>query len=384
MSPRPQQGQRLAQRRFDRILIVKPSSLGDVVHALPVLAGLRERFPQARIDWLVAPSCAPLIENHPALTETVIFDRRLYGRIGRSWQATKAFIAFMRRLRERSYDLVIDLQGLFRSGFLTFATRAPVRLGFRPAREMASVFYTHHVAIGDADAHAADRNYLVANVLGFQDAPVRFDLALTDAERAEGKALLQKAGAVEGNPIVGVVPGTRWETKRWPPQRFALAIDRLANQTGAHCVLLGSPDERELCARIADLCETAVGNLAGHTKLRQMASVIAGCDVVLCHDSAPMHLAVALGRALVCIVGPTNPSRTGPYRRADDVCRIKVECSPCYLRHLHQCPHDHRCMRELTVEHVVERAATLLQAVRAGAPDRRQNMTSLEIKEISP
>ncbi len=366
----------LSQRRFDRILLVKPSSLGDVVHALPVLNGLRRRYPDAQVDWLIAPPYAPLIEHHPALSRTVIFDRRLYGRIGRSPQAALAFIAFLKDLRGRRYDLAIDLQGLFRSGFLTFASRAPVRVGFRRAREFAALFYTHYLEEHDTEAHAVDRNYLVAKLLGFEDVPIRFDLGVSDAERACGMALVREEAVCHGSVsrvrstadtavahVVGVVPGTRWETKRWAPQRFAQTIDCLADQRGARCILLGSPEERELCAEVADGCQAAVTNLAGRTGLRQMAAVIASCDAVLCHDSAPMHLAVALGKPVVCLVGPTNPSRTGPYGRADDVCRVELDCSPCYLRRLRQCPHDHRCMRELAVEDVVDRVIRCMMRV---------------------
>ena len=352
----------LSMRGFDRILLVKPSSLGDVIHALPVLSGLRVRYPDARIDWLVSPAFAPLIAHHPDLSEAVIFDRRFYAGIGRNWAATKAFGGFVRGLRQRRYDLVIDLQGLFRSGFLTFVTRAPVRIGFRRAREFARFFYTHYLYEIDANVHAVDRNYLVASLLGFEDVPIRFDLALTEDERRAGKALVRRTRGDEHAPIVGVIPGTRWETKQWAVEKFSQAIDLISQEGKAHCILLGSPDERGLCADIVSGCNAPVTNLAGRTNVRELAAAIASCDTILCHDSAPMHFAVALNKPLVCLIGPTNPARTGPYRRPEDVCRLDLDCSPCYFRRLAQCPHNHRCMRDLSVSLVVERVGNLLPA----------------------
>lgn len=351
----------LSTRTFERILLVKPSSLGDVVHALPVLHGLRVRYPTARIDWLIAPAFAPLIEGHPDLSEAVLFDRRHYGAIGRRWGATRGFLRFLRELRQRRYDLVIDLQGLFRSGFLARVTGAPVRLGFRNGREGSPFFYTDLIETPDSDAHAVDRNMRVAERLGFADARARFDLALTAAELDEAGRMLGEAGISPGPPLVAVFPGARWETKLWPVERFAAAVDRVV-QAGLAVVLLGGPDEAERCQEIERRCASLVVNLVGRTTVRQLAAVIARCAVVLCQDSAPMHLAVALDRPLVCLTGPTNPARTGPYQRVEDVVRLALDCSPCYLRRLNQCPHGHRCMEELAVEPV---AQAVLQ--RAGA-----------------
>ncbi|MHC4696972.1 MAG: glycosyltransferase family 9 protein, partial [Planctomycetota bacterium] len=151
------------------------------------------------------------------------------------------------------------------------------------------------------------------------------------------------------------------ETKVWPPERFAETIDALHSRSDVRCVLLGGPDDVSLCERIARACRSEPISLAGRTDVRQLAAVVGLADVVLCHDSAAMHLAVALRRPLVCLIGPTNPRRTGPYGRPGDVVSLELDCAPCYLRRLSQCPHNHRCMRELGSDKVVsalERLAT--------------------------
>ena len=348
-------GADLSRRSFERILIVKPSSLGDIVHALPVLHGLRTRYPGAKIDWLVASAFAHLLEGHGELDGVVLFDRKRYGRIGRSLRVTREFVRFLRNLRARRYDLVVDLQGLFRTGFLAWASDAPVRIGFRDAREGARIFYTHHVRIpsNNPDRHAVDRNYDVAKLLGFEDVAIRFNLSLTESVRTEARSLLRRSGLAERERVVAVVPGARWETKVWIPERFAETIDELQAETGVRCLLLGGSDEVDLCDRIVNACRTEPVNLAGRTTVRHLAAVIGLADTVLCHDSAAMHLAVALDRPLVCLVGPTNPRRTGPYGRLGDVVRLNLACSPCYLRRLSQCQHDHRCMVGLDTTTVV-------------------------------
>ncbi len=346
-------GTQLSRRLFERILVIKPSSLGDVVHALPVLHGLRMRFPKAKIDWLIGSPFAPLLEGHDQLDELILFDRRRLGRMRRSPRAAAEFIRFVRTLREKRYDLAVDLQGLFRTGFLTRACGAGVRIGFRDAREGAWLFYTHHLPPAAPDTHAVDRNYEVADLLGFDDVPIEFNLALPTSARSEALALLRSFGLARDDRLVVVVPGARWETKVWLFQRFAETIDNLQEDGTGRCLLVGGPDEVDLCARIADACRSQPINLAGRTTVRELAAVVALADVVLCQDSAAMHLAVALKRPLVCLIGPTNPARTGPYRREGDALCADVDCAPCYLRRLSQCRHGHRCMKELDTARVV-------------------------------
>jgi lipopolysaccharide heptosyltransferase I len=364
----------LRSREFQRILLIKPSSLGDVVHALPVLHGLRRRYPNARIDWLISSSLAPLLEGHPDLNELVLFDRRRYGRMAYSPMVVADFVRFIHRLRMRRYDLAIDLQGLFRTGFLARAGGAPIRIGFANAREGAPLFYNHRVrrtareqfgerswASEILDIHAVDRNYSVARLLGFEDVPIEFHIPLSDDDRASARWLLRQEGWEYRERLVAVVPGARWETKVWLPQRFAATIDELQSGHDVRCVLLGGPDETARCEQIAAACRNAPINLAGQTSLRTMAAVLAKADAVLCHDSGAMHVAVALDRRVVCLVGPTNPARTGPYRRPNDVVRLDLDCAPCYLRKLSQCRFDHRCMKELAVTPVVEAVRRSLQ-----------------------
>ncbi len=343
----------LRDQSIERILIVKPSSLGDIVHAFPVLHALRRRYPHARIDWLIASGLASLLEGHSDLNDVIRFDRSRYGQMWRSPVAGIEFVQFIKVLRSRRYDLVIDLQGLFRTGFIARATGARTRIGFRSSREGASFFYTHIVDDTKDEMHAVDRYMLVGALLGFDSTPVHFDVQLGDQEISALRQLLEKNGIQPDKRWIAIVPAARWETKLWPSARFANVIDELQSKENWPCVLLGAKDESAICQAIVDACQIKPINLAGQTSIRGFAALLGLASSVLCLDSAAAHLAVARNRPLVCITGPTNPRRTGPYGRLHDVVRLDLPCSPCYLRRLQQCPHDHRCMEELPAENVL-------------------------------
>jgi len=172
---------------------------------------------------VVSRGFAPVLIDLPDLDEVIPFDRRRLGRVGRGIEPSVEFVAFVRALHRRRFDIAIDLQGLFRSGFLAMASGAPVRLGFRPAREFAGLFYTHRIDLADPEIHAADKNYLVARRLAFDHLPMSFDLGVTADDRDGAARLRRDAGMEPDAPYYAVFPGARWETKRWDPARFAAA-----------------------------------------------------------------------------------------------------------------------------------------------------------------
>lgn len=356
----------LATRAFERILIIKPSSPGDIIHALPVLEGLHRRYPAARIAWLVASPFANLLERDKRIHEIILFDRKRFGRLGRSLSVTGEFWEFVKSLRERAFDLVIDLQGLFRSGFLSMASGAKVRIGFADAREMSPLFYTDKIpASPSREIHAADRNYRLASMLGFGDVPMDFSVELDDDDRAAAAKLLAESGIDASSPFVMLVPATRWETKCWPADRYGMLAAMMHRERGIRSVLVGGPADVPLGQSAVNASQGAAANLCGKTTLRQLAALVERAAIVVTADSTPMHLAAALDRPLVALFGPTSPERTGPYGRAQDVVRIDLECSPCYLKKLSQCPHDHACMQRLDVNQIGGIVRDKLAATRA-------------------
>jgi len=348
--------ERMAAHR-ERILIIKPSSLGDVVHALPVLAALRRAYPRAHIAWLAGSSFAPLLAGHPLLDEVIRFDRAHYGRMWRSPRAFVDFWRFVSQMRRRRFDLVIDLQGLIRSGLLSYFSGARQRVGFRDAREGAWLFYSQRVTPPAAAEHAVDRNLSLARALGLRVEAPEFPLNIGPGERAAAEKLLAEAAGEPVGSFTAVLPGARWESKRWPPERIAELIGRIHDERLPRCVLLGAPADREIGGRIVAACRIPVVDLIGRTTLRQLAALIDLADRVVCHDSGPLHIAAALEKPTAAIFGPSNPQRTGPYSPAARVITHPLACAPCYRR---TCPLGHHdCMQQLAVETVFARVRDL-------------------------
>jgi len=372
----------LRRRQFQRILLIKPSAVGDVIHTLPVLAKLRQRYPSARIDWLLTPAIAELIGHHPALSHVVFFDRGALVRDWRGWLAGLGrMLADLWRTR---YDLVLDLHGQFRSAVLTMATHAPVRIGFdRPhdgprspldrqlvadayrhgwtgTREGAWLAYTHRIPLPRSDVHAVDRYLWLTSMLGLDEGPADFQVPIPAKAETHIEALLSRHG-VRSQSFAVVVPGTIWATKHWTIEGFA-AVARYLRGTGRAVVLAGSAGERQRCQTVEQLAP-GVLNLAGQTTLSELAALLRRAEVCVTNDSGSMHLTVALNRPVVSVFGPTDELWIGPYRRPEAVVRVQKECAPCYFRQLSDCPHDHACMREVTPGMVID----CIERVLAGA-----------------
>ncbi len=373
----------IRSREFRRILIIKPSALGDVVHTLPVLVKLRARFPDARIDWLITPENADLIRHHPDLSNVILFPRRDFSRLGWSWFATLGPMGLLAKLRRGNYDLVVNLHGQFRSAVFTVATGAPVRVGFdRPrgrrgtaqtehpadipghhgwagAREGSWLAYTHRIPIPTLDVHAVDRYLWIGPMLGLDDHAEDLRIHLAPDAPFQIEALLRSRG-LGGNPLAVLVPGTIWETKHWHVEGFADVGKHLVS-AGFSVVLAGTSRDRQRSQAIAAACPGA-HDLCGQTSVSGLVALIQQAAICITNDSGAMHVAVAVDSPVVSVFGPTNPIWIGPYGRRDAVVRAGVNCSPCNLRRLRDCPHDHACIQKVTAQMVIERVEQILAA----------------------
>jgi len=317
---------------FARTLIIKPSSMGDIVQALPVLTALKEAHPEARVSWLVARPFAGILEGHPRVDDLVIFDRRRFAHIGRSLPITGEFLAFLKDLRRGEFTLAVDLQGLFRSGLFALATGAPNRVGFRAARELAPLFYTDRVAVPRKDMHAVDRYLAVAEYLGLAMPQATDHLPVSAEARVSARGRLAEAGLAPGEPFVAVCAHARWETKQWPPRHFARVLDQVRAAAGTRAVLVGSAAGVSIGQAIGDAMAERPIDLTDKTTLKELIAVIAEARAMLTNDSGPMHVAAAVGTPVVAVFGPTNPVRTGPYGPGHRVIAGRAPCAPCYRR----------------------------------------------------
>jgi len=304
----------------NRILLIRPSALGDVCRTVPVLASLRARWPEARIDWLVNDAFAPVIESHPALTTAVHFPRKRFGK-WHSPAAMRGLNRWMRGLRATEYDLVLDCQGLFRSGWISFRTGAATRVGYANAAEFGWLGYNTKLNV-DRSMHTVDRMLALLEPIGV---PVIDDMRLysSEADRATIDGIL----GAPGDRLAVLAPTSRWDAKRWPADRFAqLANSILEHDQADRIAIVGAPGEEPQCAPVTALAQTddRVIDLVGRCAVGELLAVIERSSLVVANDSAALHIAVGFDRPIVALFGPTHVSLVGPYQREDCVVQ-KIE-----------------------------------------------------------
>src|SRR2546428_7556412 len=290
---------------YSRILIIKPSSLGDIVHALPTVTALRRRFPSARIAWLVKREWAMVLEGNPYLAEVLALDL-----------SPKGWPAAWRAVRAGRFDTVLDLQGLLRSAVLGWISGAPVRIGFANGREGSPWFYTERVPVPSPSMHAVDRYLLTAKYLGADPGEVKpsdFPLPKDTQAEARVEVLLAAAGVQAGATLVALNPSARWETKRWPSESFAAVGDRLQQDETTRVVLIGGRDERPVGKQVMRAMQTAPIDLIGETTLKEFIALLRRVGLLFTNDSGPIHLAAAVWAPGVAPFSPTHPAATRPY-----------------------------------------------------------------------
>lgn len=346
----------LRRLRPERVCLVKPSALGDVTNAFAALGCLRRHWPRAELTWVVNRGLRGLVDGHPWVDRVIEFDRArarpdLAGAIG--------FARFLGSLGRHGFDLAIDLQGLLRSGLMTAATRAPVRVGLADAREGATWFYTHRIPPpGSIDeAHAVDRLLAVAAEFGADVGRPEFAVAVTEADRRWATEALENVR----RPRVALNVGARWPTKRWPPQHFAAVASRVVQDRGVGLFAVGAPEDQPLVDELAGrLGPVPLLDLCGRTTLPRLAALFEAADVVVSNDSGPLHLAVAAGARVVGVYTCTSPALNGPYGPRARAVETKVGCRASYRT---TCPHLD-CMSELTPERVWPHVVAQIDAAR--------------------
>ncbi len=339
----------------ENILIIKPSSLGDVVHALPVLAKLRGALPGATISWLVGVQAAPLVESNPMLDEVFYFRRHGGGALG----TIRANLRLARRLAGKGFDCVVDLQGLLRSALFAWATKAPLRVGLADAREGARLFYTDTAEVSGG-MHAVDRYLQVGRVLGFDTEKPQFVLEVPDAAKKSAARVFASGTTALERPYIAFSPGARWPSKCWPAERFLEAARLFLDRFGGTVFLVGTVNEAGTASETIErgLGESVV-NLVGRTSLAELVAFMGSVDLLVTPDTGVMHIADALGTKLVAVFGPTDPALTGPYFQREHVMRAPDACgqAPCFAR---TCSHM-SCMRAVSAEDVSDRGAAILE-----------------------
>lgn len=325
--------------------------VGDAVMSLPALRALRERYPQAKISILAKPWVADLYGREPFCDELIPYTAA-------DWRSK---LAVARTLGERRFDCAILLQNAFEAAAIAFLARIPERVGY--ARDGRSPLLTRAVPVPKKGEIPEHERFYYLELL--RRAGVIDSMPASDAIRLEGAGAAREQGLGRfralgwDRPVIGVSPGAAYgSAKRWLPERFAEAANRIAAESGGTVALFGSSAERELCDTVAAVIAAPVKNFAGETSLGEFIELTAACQVYLTNDSGAMHIASALGVPTVAIFGATNDVTTGPTGDRARVVREPVECSPCLKR---ECPIDHRCMTRVRAMRVAEVALELIK-----------------------
>jgi lipopolysaccharide heptosyltransferase II len=337
-----------------KILLLKPSSLGDVIQALPVLRLLKLHFRDAEIFWWIDSALAPLLAGDPDLAGIVRFERKRWARPHRWPEMFRS----VRWLRAQNFDLVIDLQCLARSGAFAWLANGKFLVGLDEVREGARGFYDVAVPRKNFHTHAVDWYLSVLPALGvpvhknFQWLPERPVVAAEIKRKWFGEKSLF---AIRDSQLILLQPGARWENKRWPAKHFAELIRSVAQKfPAARFAILGGRDDQPLGEIILQAAPERGVNLCGATSLLEMVEWIRLCHLMVTNDTGPMHAAAALGKPLIALFGPTEPRRTGPYGQLENVLRLDLPCSPC-LKSVCHFEKPEECLRALAPAQVLAR-----------------------------
>ena len=292
----------------DNICIVMMSAVGDAVHVLPVINALKRANPTTRITWVLQPGPAALVRGHRAVDDIIVFDRE------RGW---RAFEDVRRELATRTFDLVINLQVYFKAGIVTAFTRAPVKLGFDQSRARDfNWLFTNKKIPPHPVQHVQDQYFEFLSVLGVSPEPVTWGLGPSPVEHHWQRSFVSSID----RPIASIVVATSKPEKDWIPERWAEVSDALYEKFGLQPVLVGGTSERELNAEriLMDHARHKPRSELG-SGLRKLVSILDASALVLSPDTGPLHMSVALDRPVISLMGYTNPKRTGPYRKFQDL-----------------------------------------------------------------
>jgi heptosyltransferase I len=303
-------------KSFEKILIMKPSSLGDIVLALPALGALRKSFPEAKISWLIRPEFAPLLENHPYINEIIHFDRKKLGKAWYKLEALKSLIELISKLRKDKYDIVFDFQGLLRTAILAKLSGCQNRYGPADGRELAHLFYTHKIKQDPDSIHLVDFYLKIIKAAGAEYNDIKFELPVSLKDTDSVNKLLTSCGTKSGQYIV-FIPGSAQLDKCWPTKRFAKIADKISSKFDLPILAVGTNSEKGIAEEIKALAHVSITNLAGKTSLKELVELLRAAKLVVSNDTGPGHIAAALGTPLVMMYSWSNPARIAPYGRKE-------------------------------------------------------------------
>jgi 3-deoxy-D-manno-octulosonic-acid transferase/heptosyltransferase-1 len=345
------------------ILIIRLSSIGDVVHTLSAVEPLRQHFPGCTITWVVEEKAEDLIKGYPGIDRVIVSRRKQWLEDLHNFKfyhLTRNVREFLKELRRDHYDIIIDFQGLFKSGILAFLARGKRKVGYKNAREASTMFYSEKAPPPDFNDHAIKRHMALIHYLGVKESPNSFSLPFGKEDKDNLEKLFDNEHVNRNKPVVCFHPSAVWATKRLAQEKVARLCDMLQEEFKCQILFVGTAEEKEYLDHICSLLNGEAKNLAGKTSLRELACLVSKSDLMVSMDSGPMHITCAVGTPVVALFGPTAPWRTGPFGDNYSVIRKELPCSPCFKKR--ECPEGHhRCMNDITVEDVFKVCCNYLE-----------------------
>ena len=321
---------------MEKILLIRLSSLGDIVLTTPAIRAIRAHFPNAYIAMLVAKQSADILQQNPHLNEIIQFNRSVKDK------DTGEMLRIIRILRQRKFALTFDFQRKFRTELLMYFSGASERIG---KGKLCTIRVPEQ-----GNKHAIEHYFDLLHAAGIPAENRQLELFLAESERADVHHSFEEAGITEMELKVGLFPGAGWKLREWMPERFAAIGDRLIRHFKAQVIIFGGPKEIDLVHTVSNLMNEPAIPFAGKLHIRQLAACIERCDLFLTNDTGPMHIASAVGTPTVALFGPGNHIRFQPLGDSHTVIRHDVPCSPC-KQFTDKCKNN-ICMKQISVDEV--------------------------------
>lgn len=334
------------------ILLIRLSSLGDIVLTSPAVRAVRQHYPDAHIAMLVGKQSADLVTENPRLDEVIQFDRNAEDKsTGEMWR-------IIRLLRERRFDLAIDFQRKFRTSLLAYLSGARCRVGCHAPKGLLCTVR----APDRENKHAIDRYFDLLHAVGIPASDRTLELFISEADRAFAREALEANGASLRHRLkVGLFPGAGWKLREWMPERFAAIGDLIVKRFDGQVLIFGGPAEKGLVSQVAGLMSAPPVTFAGGLRIRQFAALVEQCDLFISNDTGPMHVAAAMQTPTIALFGPGNHIRFQPIAPIHTTIRHHVPCCPC-KQFTDKCKNN-ICMKLITVDEVWEEVCRRLGGV---------------------
>jgi len=355
----------LLKYNFNRILIIQPSRLGDVIFSLPVLASLRKMYPDAYISWAIDERCKELISGNPDLNDIIIIPFKSMKKDLKELKIKKIFKTIFdlkKILREKKFDLTIDLHGLAKSAFIVLLTNSKYKLASTSSYGMKELSWLFSKEIHSTDEnrkHCIDRHLAVIDYLNGIKIK-KFFIETTESDKIYINNLINNMN-LNFNNLVIIFPGGGWRSRRWFPERFAELSDRLIYEYKFDIIFIGGPasgsEEKGIIEKIMSNMSQKSYNLSNKLTLKQLFILLSKSKLFIGNEAGPMHLACISGIPVVGIIGPTNPGRTGPFGNNFIIVRKEVYCAPCKERNCKKMD----CMKLIKVDDVLEATKKILK-----------------------